>query len=78
MKYKQLETFNEMTKVVQKKGEHGGNSMSNCVIHGENNSIIDWTKATKASRSELLHGVGYGTDNKTNELIEPLYTITKD
>jgi hypothetical protein len=44
-------------------GEHGGSSTTNCAIHGENISILDWTRAAEASGSELLHGVNYGTND---------------
>ncbi len=32
----------------------------------------------KTSKSELLHGVGYRTDDKSNELVEPPFIATKD
>jgi hypothetical protein len=52
--------------------------MTNCAIHGESSSILDYNKTTKASRSELLHGVGYRMNDQSNELVEPPFIATKD
>jgi len=59
-------------------GEHGGSSTTNCAIHGENNLILDWTKTTEASGNELPHGVGYGTNDQSNEPVKPPSTVAKD
>lgn len=60
------------------KKEHKESSMTNCAIHGKGNSIFYWTKATKVLRSEFSHGVDYKTNDKSNELVELPFTITKD
>jgi len=40
MRYKQVETFNEMAKVAEKNWKHGRSSMVNYVIHGQNSSCF--------------------------------------
>jgi hypothetical protein len=62
----------------KERNEHGGSSMTNCVIHGEGSSIFDWTWAAKTFRNELPHGVGYGTNDKSNELVETPSIATKN
>jgi hypothetical protein len=42
------------------------------------NSILDWTRAAKASKCELLYRIGFGTDDKSNELVELPSIIAKD
>jgi len=41
-------------------------------------STLKATLATKAFISELLHGVNYGTYDKSNELVELSFIVTKD
>jgi hypothetical protein len=62
----------------KERGEHGGSSMINCAIHGKGSLIFDWTRTTKTSRSEFSHGVDYGTNDQSNEPVEPPSIITKD
>jgi hypothetical protein len=57
--------------------EHGRSLMTNYAIHGEGISILDWTWAAKTSKSELLHGVDYGTNDKSNKSVEPPFTTIK-
>jgi len=40
MRYEQVETFNEMTKVAEKNWKHGRNSMVDYVINGQNSSCF--------------------------------------
>ncbi len=59
-------------------GKHGRNCTANCAICGKGSPIFYWTKTAKASKSELLHGIGYGTNDKSNELVKPPSTTTKN
>jgi hypothetical protein len=40
--------------------------------------IFDWTRVVEASRSELPHGIDYGTNDQSNEPVEPPSDAAKD
>ncbi len=51
--------------------------MTNYAIHGKSSLVLDRIRIAKASKIELLHGIGHGADDKSNELVEPPSTTIK-